>query len=90
MKLTNHAAKRMLQRHLSPLVVDLLQHYGQARYQHGNTVLYFNNKGWQRAEDEVRHVFSRLNKVRNAYLVEANDTGHVVTVGYRYERIKGK
>jgi hypothetical protein len=90
MKLTSHAARRIQQRHLSPLVVDLLQHYGQVRYQSGSTVLYFNEKGWQRAEDEVRKVFSRINKIRDAYLVEANDTGHVVTIGYRYERIKEK
>ena len=80
----------MHQRRLSPLVVDLLQHYGQTQHQNGSTVLYFNNKGWQRAEDEIRHVFSSLNKVRDAYLVEASDTGHVVTVGYRYKRIKGE
>jgi hypothetical protein len=89
-KLTSHAAKRMQQRNLPPLVVDLLQHYGQTRYQQGATVLYFDEKGRQRAVLALRHALARLDKLSTAFLVEANDTGDVVTVGYRCERIKGK
>jgi prepilin-type processing-associated H-X9-DG protein len=90
MKLTTHAAKRMQQRHLPPLIVDLLQHYGQTRHQNGATVLFFDEKGQERARQELRLALSRFDKLRDAYLVEANDSGAVVTIGYRFERIKGK
>jgi hypothetical protein len=80
----------MHQRHLSPLIVDLLQHYGQIRYQEGAKVLYFDQKGQQRAEQELREALARFDKLRDAYLVEANDSSHVVTIGYRYERIREK
>jgi prepilin-type processing-associated H-X9-DG protein len=90
MKLTNHASKRMQQRHLPPLIVDLLQHYGQTRHQNGSTVLFFDAKGKERAKRELCQVLARFDKLRDAYLVEANDSGQVVTLGYRDERIKEK
>lgn len=90
MKLTNHASKRMQQRNLPPVIVDLLQHYGQTRHQNGATVLFFDEKGQQRARQELREALARFDKLREAYVVEANDSGQVITIGYRYERIKGK
>jgi len=47
-------------------------------------------KGHNRAEQELRDALARIGKYRDAYLVEANDSGTVVTVGYRTQRIKGK
>jgi hypothetical protein len=80
----------MQQRHVSPLIVDLLHHYGQTRRQDGASVLFFDRKGGQRAKDELREVLARFDKLRDAFLVEANDSGQVVTIGYRYQRVKGK
>jgi len=80
----------MQQRHLPALIVDLLQRYGQSRYQNGATVLFFDERGQQRAQHELRQALARFDKLRDAYLVEANDSGQVVTIGYRDTRIKGK
>jgi hypothetical protein len=53
-------------------------------------VLFFNQKGHERAAEELREALARIDKHRDAYLVEANDSNDIVTVGYRSERIKGK
>lgn len=90
MNITLHAAQRMQQRHLPSLVLDLLQTYGQTRYQNGSMVLYFDKKGQERAEQELRQAVARFTKLRHAYLVEANDSGQVITAGYRYKRVKEK
>jgi hypothetical protein len=90
MKLSNHAVKRMQQRAIPPIIVDLLQRYGETRYQRGSTVLYFNRKGHHKAAEELREALARIDKHRDAYLVEANDSNSILTVGYRSERIKGK
>jgi hypothetical protein len=90
MKLTKHAAMRMQQRHLPPLIVDLLQHYGQVRHKRGASILYFDQKGHTRARQELQEALARFDKLRDAYLVEAKDSGEVVTLGYRDERIKEK
>jgi len=80
----------MQQRHVSPLIVDLLHHYGQTRYQNGASVMFFDRKGSQRAKEELREALARFDKLCDAYLVESHDSGHVITIGYRRERIKGK
>ena len=90
MKITQHAAKRMQQRHLPPLIIDLLQRYGQIRNQAGATVFFFDEKGCKHAEIELRATLARLDKLRDAYLVEANDSKQVVTLGYRFKRVKEK
>jgi hypothetical protein len=90
MKLTKHASMRMQQRHMPPLIIDLLQHYGQTRHQDGATVVFFDQKGKQRARQELEQTLARFDKLDDSYLVEANDSGHVVTIGYRDERLKGK
>lgn len=90
MKLTDHAVARMQQRGIPPLVVDLLQTFGRTRYQNGSTVLYFDNKARQRAQLALKDALQNFDKLGNAYLIEANDSGAVITVGHRHERIRGK
>jgi hypothetical protein len=90
MKLSNHATKRMQQRDIPPIIVDLLQRYGETRYQRGSTVLYFNRKGHEKAAEELREALARIDKHREAYLVEDSDSRDIITVGYRSKRIKGK
>ena len=90
MKLSHHAAERLHERHIPVVIVDLLQHYGQVRRQPGATVLFFDEKGRRKAEAELRHALSHFDTLGNTYLVEASDSNEVVTVGYRFKRVKEK
>jgi hypothetical protein len=49
MALTEHAAKRLQQRAIPPVVIDLLYRYGREQHQAGATVIFFDEKGRRKA-----------------------------------------
>lgn len=87
MELTQHAAKRLQQRALPPLVIDLLYRYGREQHQAGATVLFFDEKGRRKAREELKNALKRFDKLEDAYLVELAIDGRIVTAGHRNRRI---
>jgi hypothetical protein len=86
--MTGHAAKRLQQRGLPPLVLDWLTAYGQEHHDgHGATILYFNKPARRRLERAVgRLPLRRMADWLNAYAVISTD-GALITAGHRYRRI---
>lgn len=84
---TSHAAIRMQQRVVPPLIVDWLQAYGTECYdKHGGIKRYFDKAARRRMERELGRIAVRqMARFLDAYLVEAE--GAVVTVGRRTQRI---
>jgi len=85
---TKHAAIRMQQRAVPPLIVEWLSEFGaEAHDGRGAVRRYFDHKGRKRLESAVGSVVvERLNEYLDAYLVEKLD-GTVITVGRRTRRI---
>lgn len=86
--LTAHAATRVQQRALPPLVLDWLHTYGHEHHDgRGATVLFFNKTARRRLERGVgREPVRRMKQWLNAYAVVSDD-GQVVTAGHRFKRI---
>lgn len=89
--LTRHAADRLQQRGIPPIVVELLDRFGAAERATGAERLYFD----RRAEKEMREFLGGARSMRvvepwlNAYAVIA-DNGEVITVGHRQRRFRRK
>ena len=88
MRLSNHAAHRMQQRGIPPLIIDWLEGYGSsARAGHGTEKFYFDKKSRRMlARDVGKAVLRNLEKQMNAYMVCREST--VLTVGHRYRRVR--
>lgn len=86
---TKHAVIRAQQRGVPPLIETWLAAYGEERHDgHGGICRYFTKKSIRQMErDFGREPLRRMSEYLNCYLVEACDTGHVITVGRRYARI---
>ncbi len=84
--ITRHAAARMQQRVVPPLIVDWLYRYGTENYdKHGGVQRFFDKAARRRMEREFGHIAVRqMARFLDAYLVEAD--GAVVTVGRRTQR----
>ncbi len=86
--LSNHAMQRMQQRAIHPLMIDLLYRYGREQQQNGSTMLFFDRRARERALRALEDVKQRFDKLSDAYLVEADGDGTLITVGHRFHRIK--
>jgi len=86
--LTRHAATRMQQRGVPPIIIDWLQVFGAEEHdKHGGVIRYFDKAARRRLEQSIgRPVVRRMQDLLGAYLVEAD--GRVVTVGHRHARIR--
>ena len=86
--LTKHAATRMQQRGVPPVIIDWLQEFGAEEHdKHGGVIRYFDKAAKRRLEQSIgRPVVRRMQDLLDAYLVEAD--GRVVTVGHRHARIR--
>ena len=84
---THHAAVRMRQRSVPPLIVEWLHRYGTENYdKHGGIQRFFDKAARRRMERELgRIAVKQMARFLDAYLIEAD--GHVVTVGHRKQRI---
>ena len=86
---TNHATLRAQQRGVPPLIESWLSAYGEVQHDgRGGICRYFTKKSVRRMErDFGREPLRRMSEFLNCYLIEACDTGNVITVGRRYTRI---
>ena len=90
MSKTRHAATRMQQRGINPLIVQCLRDYGHPVYDHHGGIIYYFTKACIRdvERDWGREAVRRLViNYRNAYVVTAID-GAILTTGWRTARIK--
>ena len=87
-QLSRHAATRMQQRSLPPLVLQWLEDYGAERYDgHGGVIRFFDKRARRALERSVgREPGRRMQDWLDAYVVLAHD-GTTVTVGRRYRRL---
>lgn len=88
--ITKHATNRMENRAIPPLLVDLLYRYGSEKHQCGSTVLFFDRRARKRAHRALKDALDRFEKLNDAYVVAAGDSGDVITVGHRLERLRNK
>jgi hypothetical protein len=88
-RLTEHAAVRARQRGVDPVVLDCLLAYGTAVHDHqGGEIVVFDRKAFRRLERSVDvTLVRRVADRRTLYAVRGMD-GALVTVGYRYRRIR--
>jgi hypothetical protein len=86
--MSNHARQRMQQRAIHPLMIDLLYRYGREQQQNGSTMLFLDKRARDKAWKALQDVKQRFDKLSDAYLVEADGDGTVITVGHRHKRIK--
>ena len=87
---SKHAERRMQQRGIPPLLVDLLYRYGREQPQCGSTVLYFDKKSRKHARKALEDMIKRFDKLGDVYVVEAGDGSTTITVGHRLQRFKSK
>ena len=85
---TIHAAARLQQRALPPLVLDWLQTYGHEHHDgRGGVILHCNKPARRRLERAVgREPVRRMKDWLNAYAVLTID-GQLITAGHRFKRI---
>lgn len=83
---TNHAAIRLQQRGIPPVVSDLLIAYGDEKFDgHGCVIRYFSATGLQELTSDLGKDSTQLmDKHRHCYLVQAIDDGAVITVAKRH------
>jgi len=86
--LSVHASKRLQQRAIHPLMIDLLYRYGRERQQNGAIVLFFDERSRRQARKALEELSRRFEKQCDAYLVESEDSGTVITVGHRKKRLR--
>jgi hypothetical protein len=88
--LTRHAKLRASQRGIPPLIVQWLLAYGEESHdRHGGLIRYFSHRSVRRLKRDVgAQPIRELRKYLGAYAVEGGDTGEIVTVGWRYRRVK--
>jgi hypothetical protein len=85
---TIHADKRMQQRSVPELAIELLARYGRAEYSPGGAnIYYFDTKGWSKAERAIHELAANIDRIRDMYFVEGNDEV-VITTGHRTNRVK--
>jgi hypothetical protein len=78
----------MQQRAIPPLMVELLLHYGREAHTHEGTVVFLDDRARERVREALRDTLDRLDKLADAYLIQASDTGTVLTVGHRTKRLR--
>ena len=74
MKITNHCYKRLKQRGLSKLSLDIIYQFGRCSAAPGNTTkFFFGNKEYREAEREFKGLLQHLDKVKGGNLIIKND-----------------
>lgn len=87
-RMTSHALERSQQRCIPPLIIHWLCQYGsRKRSINGTIVCYFDKKSLRLLTSDVgKVIIRRLSSLMQVYLVTAGN--QIITVGYRYKRIK--
>lgn len=89
---SKHAKVRSQQRGIPPLIALWLFDFGELQHDgHGGVCRYFTKTSIRRMEREFgREPLRRLSEFLDCYLVEATDSGAVITVGHRFGHIRRK
>jgi hypothetical protein len=89
MQSTYHFERRCQQRGIPLQVIQYLQDFGQEEYDsHGAIKKYFGHQSVKAMRRSLGANFVGLiSKFLNAYLVESVETGQIITVGWRTERV---
>jgi hypothetical protein len=78
---TIHAARRVQQRAIPPVIVDYLMEFGESRPAGGGAECYsFSRRGWHRLERYLGPVAKHFEKYRSVYVIVAD--GFVVTTAH--------
>lgn len=87
--LTRHAATRLQQRAIPPIIVDWLLSYGKHVPAHKHChAIFFDKFGRQRLKHDIGSWMYRIVESKlNAYVV-LSEEGEVITAGYRNKRFK--
>jgi hypothetical protein len=87
---SRHAARRAQQRGVPPRIADWLLSYGEEQFDgRGAIVRYFSKRSVRAMERDLGQTpVRRLSEFLHCYLVEANETGEIITVGKRHQRIR--
>ena len=84
---SKHAEARRQQRRLPPAIIQWLFEFGAVEPQDGAELLHFDKDARSRLGRALGdQIVGCLGKFMDAYAVVSN--GQVVTVGYRYKRIR--
>lgn len=88
MHTSHHAAARLQQRAISPLLVDLLLEFGASVPSgDGTSKYYFDKSAKRRVKAYAGPIARVLDEHLDVYAVVTDDA-KVITVGHRYERIR--
>lgn len=85
---TNHAAIRLQQRGIPPVISDWLLAYGEEEFNgHGVIVRYFSTNAIRQMIGEIgKEPVQRMSEYLRCYLVQANENGSIITVGKRHAK----
>jgi hypothetical protein len=85
---TKHAAVRLQQRGIPPIISDWLIAYGDEAYDgRGCVIRYFSNTAIREMEYEVGvKPIQKMAEYLRCYLVQDSQTGSVITIGKRYAK----
>jgi hypothetical protein len=89
--ITEHAAARVRQRGVDPVVLEYLLSYGTHLHDHrGGELVVFDRQALRRLQPAVdAAMMRRVEERRTLYAVRGLD-GAIVTVGHRYRRLRGR
>jgi hypothetical protein len=83
---TGHAARRLRQRSIPPVVIDWLIEFGAEEHSHGAVRYSFDKRARRRLRQYVGAAgLKEMNKAFNAYAIVGGD-GSVITASYRTRR----
>ncbi|NEX60151.1 hypothetical protein [Noviherbaspirillum galbum] len=86
MKFTKHAAQRVQQRGIPPLVIDLLINYGRAEHVGAGTIRYhFDKTSLKRMKKYAGPLAGYLTEHLNCFVIVSGE-GELVTAAHRFKR----
>jgi hypothetical protein len=87
--LTRHAATRVRQRSIPPIVIHWLDEFGEEYFDgHGGVVTYFSKESRQELERKLGRRFVKENaKYLDRYVVRSATDGVMITAGVRRKRL---
>lgn len=85
---THHAERRMRQRAIPALAIELLQRFGRIEHANGGArIRYFDKRVWRRLARLRRIEADQAERLAKMYLVESQE-GVVITAGHRTRPIR--
>jgi len=90
--LTKHSLARCKQRSIPPLVLHLLDEFGERQYDsHGGVKVYFTHRSVRTMQRELgRRPVAKLREYLNSYFIETTDGSRILTAGHRTKRVRRK